>query len=344
MKIAHSLRFYPKTSGLYETAREIIAEEIEQGHDARILDVKPNSTYSKYLYDRGIRSCDTEWFKGADIYVMHQMIPSELLKEIDKPIVVILHGTPEACYMSDIWEDSLSLTLIMSLIKDKRFSFVTLWERHFDFWNNIAPGRVEFIPSCVDSTIYDPEKVTPYQFGGIASGSPNILFADTWRIVKDPFHVVNAFKLFKQWHEKARLHIYCRPTDEGNKARTFFDRYLHSISEGKDSFFGIYDSFNPEIDRVMRGVDLVVTQQMDDTRVVREASVLGTPVIQPDSVYDYFHPKKFAEKIARVWEEILRGNPKYSRKEIRREAKFKYNPTDTINGLVKHFNKRLSMV
>jgi len=343
MNIAHSLKFYPKTSGLYETAREIILEEINQGHDARIFDVK-DRTHSKYLYDRGVRTCDVDWFKNADIYVIHQMIPEELLVRIKKPIVVILHGTPEACYMSDIWEESISFTLIMMLIKDPRISFVTLWERHFDFWNNIAPGRVEYIPSCVDYKRYDPNKVTPYQFGGVASGSPNILFADTWRIVKDPFHVVNAFKIFKKWHEKSRLHIYCRPTDEHNKAKKFFDHYLHSISEGKDSFFGIYDSFNAEIDRVMRGVDLVVTQQMDATRVVRESSALGTPVIQPDSVHDYYHPKKFAEKIARVWEEILRGNLTYSRKEIRRKAKFEFNPKDTVNSLVKHFNNRLSLV
>jgi glycosyltransferase involved in cell wall biosynthesis len=344
MKIAHTLKFYPNTSGLYETAREIIAEENNQGHDARILDTREGVGYNKYLLDRGVRTCDLEWFEQADIYVIHQMLPAELLAKIDKPIVVILHGTPEACYMSDVWDTSFSFKLILDLVRDRRMSFVTLWERHFDFWNNIAPGRVDYVPSCVDTTIFDPEKIKPYKFNGASSGTPNIVFADTWRIVKDPFHMLNAFKLFKKWHSKARMHIYCRPRDEQSKARKFFDEYLYAISEGKDSYFGIYDGFTREISRVMAGADFIVTQQMDSTRIVREANSLGTPVIQPDSVADYYHPKRFAEKMARVWEQMLRGDPNFSPREIRRKAKLKYSPEVTIDWLITHFNKRLKMV
>jgi glycosyltransferase involved in cell wall biosynthesis len=342
MKIAHTLKFYPRTSGLYETAREIIQGELAQSIDARILDVREDTGYSNYKYDRGIQTCDLEWFKNADLYVMHQMIPAELLKEINKPIVVILHGTPEACYMSDIWDKANSFNLILELVKDKRMTFVTLWERHFHYWNNIAPGRVVYVPSCVDFDTFDPDIITPYKFNGKSCGKPNILFADTWRIVKDPFHVANAYKIFKKWHKKARLHIYCRPGD--GKARRFFDNFLYTLSEGRDSFFGVYDGFNGEISRVMRGCDLVVTQQLDETRIVRESNALGTPVIQPDATYDFMYPEKFAEKIARVWEEILRGNPEYSRKRVRERAKKKFDLKTTIDKLMAHFKQRLNLV
>jgi len=338
------LKFYPKSSGLYETAREIIAEEISQGHDARILDTREETGYSKYLYDRGVRTCDLEWFKDADIYIIHQMLAEDLLKEITKPIVVVLHGTPEACYMSDLWDKSHSFNLILDLIKDKRMTFVTLWERHFHFWNNLAPGRITYIPSCVDFNFFDPEKTEPYEFNGKAGGSPNILFADTWRIVKDPYHIANAFKLFKKWHKKARLHIYCRPRDANSKTRKFFDHFLYMLSEGRDSFYGIYDGYNTEIDRVMRGADLVVTQQMDETRIVRESEALGTTVIQPDASYDYMHPEKFAQKMAQVWEQMMRGDKYYSPEEIRKRAILKFDPKVTVAKLVEHFRTRISLV
>jgi glycosyltransferase involved in cell wall biosynthesis len=344
VKIAHALKFYPKTSGLYETAREIIEEEIAQGYDARIFDVRENVKPSKYLYDRGARSCSLEWFKKADVCVMHQMMPKEFLDNIDRPIVTVLHGTPEACYMSDIWEESNSMSLIMDLIKSyPQMTFVTLWERHFHFWNNLAPGRVVYIPSCVNLSRFHPDKVEPIKFLN-SGGTPNILFADTWRIIKDPFHIVHAYKLFKDRYPKARLHIYCKPSNPRDPSRKFFDKFLFDMAEGRKDFYGFYEGYVLEIDKAMAGADFVVTGQMDDTRIYRESLSLGTPVVRPNSTCDLLSPKDFADKMSQTWEQITRKDINFCKENIRQLAETKFNPTNTVNLLVDHFNNQLSLV
>ena len=336
-KVCHFLNYAPHRSGLYETAREIIEEENKQGIEARFLNTLGN--YHPYLLDRGVQSCDLNFLASADLVVMHQMIDRKILSTIDKPIILILHGTPKDCFWSELYENHKSYSLIMDLVKDPRFSFVSLWPRHMQFWKQVMGDRVHYVPSCVKLDTFSPD-IIPYRFRGSSLGSPNILFGDTWRIDKNPFEMMHAFKIFKEKYPEARLHIYCKSNDH----RDLWANFMVRIMDGKDYYLGEYDGMITDFPQVVRAVDFVITPQRDATRVIRESLAIGTPVVAlndcPYTLYkaDHYYPERFAEAMVHCWEDIQSKHIATS--EAARSVAFQhFNPKVTVEELKKVFEK-----
>ena len=341
MKIGHILPFTPHQSGLYESGREVIEEEIKQGHDARFLDSE--GKYHQYLLDRGVRSCSLSWFlREPDIYVMHQTCEKAILDRISKPIVLILHGTPKDTFWADAFKDSKSYELVLDFLEDSRFYFLSLWKRHMEFWKPLMGDRVGYAPSCVNLTRFNPD-IEPYSFRGSSLGSPNILFGDTWRIDKLPFEIMHSFNYFKKEYPEARIHIYCK--QETNK--TLWPRFFTRIVENKDYYLGEYDGMISDFPQVVKACDFVVTPQRDSTRIIRESLAIGTPVVALDGcrhtpyTADHYYPLKFKEAMVTCWENMKVSKDSLS-SECRDYAEKNFNVENTVSELIKFLERVLS--
>jgi glycosyltransferase involved in cell wall biosynthesis len=339
MKICHLLNYAPHSSGLYESAREIIEEENNQGIDARFLDT--NGSYHPYLVDRGIHSCDLNFLASADLVVMHQMIDKSILDKVTVPIILVLHGTPRDCFWAEIYQNQKSYSLIMDLVRDPRFTFVTMWSRHMQFWKQVMGERVHFIPSCVNLDSFNPN-VIPYKFRGSSLGSPNILFGDTWRIDKNPFEVMHAFKIFKESYPLARIHIYC----ESPTHKELWAKFMVQITEKKDYYIGEYAGMIKDFPNVVKACDFVVTPQRDATRIIRESLAIGTPVVAVKgceyTLYtaDHYYPEEFAKAMIHCWEDIKSDLIRTS-EAARSVAVQHFNQVNTVKELKKVFEKCL---
>ena len=333
MIIGHMLPYTPHRSGLYETGREIIEEEIKQGHDARFLDTE--GSYHPYLLDRGARSCSVSWFLNEpDIYIMHQICSDEILKKINKPCLVVLHGTPKDTFWADAFFKGRSYEAILDFVDKPNFNFVTLWKRHLEFWKPIMGDRVSYIPSCVDLERFSPS-IEPYSFRGKSLGSPNILFGDSWRIDKLPFEIMHSFYYFKKEYPEARIHIFCK--NEENKS--LWQRFMYKIIQGKDNYLGEYDGLLLDFPNVVRACDFVVTPQKDSTRIIRESLALGTPVVALEGCRhtpytgDHYYPKKFKDSMVQCWEE-LKSNRDFIEAECREYAEKQFDVKNTVKQLI----------
>lgn len=338
MKVTHLLNFNPHQSGLYETARELIQEENRLGLNARFLDT--NGRYHSYLEDRGVQSCNIKFLESSDIVVMHQLVAPEILKAINKPIILALHGTPRDCLWGEIYQNTGSYSLIMNFAKDPRFSFVTMWPRHVEFWSQVLP-KIEFINATVDTSRFNPQ-VEPYIFKASSLGSPNVVFGDTWRIDKKPFEVMHSFKMFKEWFPEARIHIYCKDRKHDGTWKKFFS----AITGMQDYYLGVFDGMILNFPSVLRAADFVVTPQRDGTRVIRESLAVGTPVVAgphcPHTRYraDFYYPSKFAEAMKNCWLD-LKAVPNEVFKECLGVVDRDFNITTATEALVSIMENRL---
>jgi len=309
MKIAHLLRFLPHSSGLYETAREFIQEECVQGHTARFVDCTPDVTTHKYLNDRGARSESVGFLNEADVVIIHQLARSVIVNSIKKPIIVMLHGTPRDCMWGELYERTRSYSAIYNLINDKRvIGFVSLWSEHLDFWSAIIPNeKLFYVPAPVDTAAFNP-KGPKYEFKPNWSGKPNVVFADAWRIDKNPFELLHAYKLFKKDVPKARLHMYCKPSNS-----QVWDRFLRVMSDGRDDFYGEIDSGILDLSDVLRGCDFVITNVSVASRIIRECCALKVPFVGGrDCIYtkyvaDHYIPDAYCWEMRNIWSDLQGG-------------------------------------
>lgn len=341
MKLCHLMPFTPHRSGLYETAREIVEAENKLGHEARFLDSK--GAYHPYLRDRGIQSCGLDYLQEAEAVVMHQMPALDIFKSIKVPIVLVLHGTPKDCFWGDLYEGMNSYKTILSLINDPRMSFITLWERHLEFWKPIMGKKVSYAPSCVNLSSFNPT-VEPYKFSGSSQGSLNILFGDTWRIDKNPFEIMHAFKYFKETElgENARLHVYCKST----RNQDLWSSFLYKILDNKDCYLGEYSGMIQDFPNVIRACDFVVTPQRDATRVIRESLALGVPVVALNGcgytrfTADHYYPKQFAEAME-CCARSIQFDRDFEKTLARRTAEREFDPKNTAVKVIEHIEERL---
>lgn len=317
MKIAHLLHFHPQKSGLYESSRELIVEECRLGHDARFIDGRMEAVPHKYMYDRELKSADFEFANEADIVVAHQMIRPSLFAAIKKPMVLMLHGTPRDCMWGELYEETKSYTAIMNLIGDPRFvGFVTMWKEHIPFWECIVPkNKLFYMPAFADLNRFTPEG-DKHNF--IANGSPNIVFADTWRIDKNPFELLHAYRLFKDSYPEARLHLFAK----SRRGDGVWDRLMSMIAQNRSDFYGHVDGMVQDLPNVFRATDFVISSVSIANRLVRESLACGTPLVAgrqckytPYSA-DHYRPQQFCEAMIECWKAIQK-NPN----EIRRQAR-----------------------
>ena len=95
MKLAHLAIVTPHRAGLYESAREIVAAEVQLGESAYIVDPQ------QPRFDRGA-PIGNGLVEQADVIVSHSGLNS--YNNCGKPVIRCLHGRPESSFLLEFRE------------------------------------------------------------------------------------------------------------------------------------------------------------------------------------------------------------------------------------------------
>jgi len=340
MKIAHFCHMGVGTSGMYHTVAELITAENKLGMDAGLIDT---NNYAGGNVDDScgnfIVSKDLSWADDADVYVLSSTIPDDY-KRKGKPIVMILHGVPEDIFESELYQldpaNRAPFSTMLAYIKNPIFkAFVTLWKEHYYYYKEYVPN-LYYVPAGCNLDFWKPEGKR-YRFN--ASGSPNIMFCDSWRFYKHPYHLLHGILLAKRQLPELRLHLYGMPRDQKEIW------YALLINTGMQNLLGELDSHIPDLDDTYRGADMVITSMHIATRVIREATACGTPVIAggyEHTPYNFhpYKPSEMAEQIVRCWQDI-QADPEGVRRRCRETAVKYMDVMNTARGLKKIYEKVL---
>jgi len=320
MKIAHFVKVTPGAAGLYESAREICKGQREfTTADARLIDVAGLLGLSndgqplENTEERGVPIADLTWAITADLHILHTGIPT--LIEGKAPLLMWMHGIPEYAYYSQLMlerhtskaymkgksEQQLtpfwgSWTLCAKHFLNKEYveGCITCWPRHVPYWENYFEEVIQINHFC-DLERFTPEgEIWELQNKATEDGL-NILWADLWRYTafKDPFQVIHGCAKFCR-ETGSKFHMFAIPNernDDLNKLVPVVQQDGHPwnlIYHGLKDIIGDMFAYHPEIEKVYRAADLVITPSYDNTRLVLEAQACGTPVLAshgPDCQY-----------------------------------------------------------
>lgn len=343
MRVAHFTRYAPRRSGLYETSREMVEAEMKLGLDAFLVDTayvnNEGPKMTTRIFDRGVEVIPVEDAADADIYVLHSVIPDEL--RYKKPTIVILHGAPEYVFYSEVMEHEKGdrgFSTLLGYDKEKNIpAFVTLWKRHVPYWQSIfGENKVMYVPSGVNTGTFTPDGETE-KFS--KPGTPNIGYADSWRptFFQGPFRVIQGVREYWKKNPNAKLQLFGTPS--GQKRDIVWDRYILAVRRQGD-FLGDLFEIRADMDRAFRSLDVLVTTNIDESRIVKEALCCGTLVVAPSGAdfTDWTCDLAVAEDLADCIEEALVGD-KRSRVDRAVSAREKYDSMKMAEGLKGIFEK-----
>lgn len=287
MKIAHFVFYGPKRSGMYETARELCLGEVALDHEAKLIDtswIGKRAAPTAYKFDRGVDIAPPGWAEDADVHVLHSRLPDNLYGT--KPIVMLLHGAPEYTFYSEVWlhkEGDRGHSTLLAYAKEGKINkFVTLWTRHVPYWQLLfGDDAVAYVPPIVDMNEYKPEGETLKLHN---EGGFNIGYCDTWRptFQKEPFQILPGVREFWKKNRDAKFHIFGIPSEQkrAEKYGNIWDRHILAMKRQGD-FIGALWEMTPEMPKAYRALDVVITNCIDESRVVRETLATGKPLVAP---------------------------------------------------------------
>jgi glycosyltransferase involved in cell wall biosynthesis len=295
MNIAHIAVVTPKRCGLYETTRELVAAEIQLGHDARIVDPKVNKElHPRTEDDRGAKLEPVEDYSfalEADIVINHSGMDLPELKAVTAPVIYVSHGRPYSSFMGEVNGGTPVYSYYVRSDREQRFnSVITLWEEHLPYLRAVFTNTpVHYINSTVDLTAWNPDGPTGYDFGG-NRGQINLVITDPWRSDINPFLSINAAILFcKRW-PGSKLHIY-----GADNNRRGFESLFYVLKEM--GALGEVNGWTLGLENVYRAADVMITPHRIDTRSIRESKACGCQVVSAQDC-DPYDIQETAIKIA----------------------------------------------
>jgi len=338
MKIAHFCHIGSHTSGMYMTIAELIVAENKLGMDAGLIDTH---NYAGGRSDNStgdlITSKNISWADDADVLVLSSAVPEDY-KRKGKPLVMIMHGCPRDIFEAELFhltpDNPAAFSTFLSFVNSARFSaFVTFWKEHYDYYKNYVPNCY-YVPAGCNLNKWTPDG-HKYKFNG--SGSPNIIFAEAWRFMKHPYHILHGVALAHETLPDLRLHLYGVPSKDKHLWITFCNTAKFN------TFIGEFDHIITDIDDVYRSADMVITPIEVAHRITRESTACGTPVIAAGyehSSYSFhpFKPNEMAEQIIRCWHD-LQENPEAVKQQCRETATKYMDIMDTARGMQEIYEK-----
>ena len=312
MKVAHFARFDPNRSGQYATVKDLITAERQQGIDAELIDASGCNVCKHWFsipgqQDGDLKTIPVEWAYDADVLVRHTAIPTEL-EQKGIPIVLCAHGRPEHTFMLESSGQSPIFTFYKTLTDrpcNRNYkAVVTFWKEFIFHMSFLLPeSLLHYVPAMVDLDVYCPTGPS-LDYGG-KGGTPNLMIADMWRTDESPFNILYAAGMFREKYcPEAKVHVFGIPSSTTNNAITIIAQRLAEIGVWGASY-SVYNNM-PE---AYRAADILITPHHIATRVIREASACGLPIVANQGcVYTNYtaNPKDvegFAAMIHRCWTE-----------------------------------------
>lgn len=188
----------------------------------------------------------------------------------------MLHGRPLACFRPEqnSKNHSRSYSLIAELAAWPRVKYmVTMWPDHVPFWRPIVPCRKLY---CLDAPPIDERRFCAegeeHNVGPAHRGDFNILIADSWREDIDVYEIAHAPLFAASKIRNMRVHFYAVETPLGPWEHIF-------TAYRKAGILGEVCARMPDMEKVYRSMDCLLTPHRIATRVMAEALSCGLPVV-----------------------------------------------------------------
>lgn len=272
MVICHIAVFAPGRCGLYEAARDMAKADAKAGHSVIFIDagVSSNGVQETPVIggvdDRvGFKlvTGEVSQINDADIIFMHTGCPDNWIVTNQAPIIWVVHGRPEACFIPN---NASSYNLYKDVSKWKRSKhmlyFWPEFKAHWDFGNDLI----------LDYPIIDQERFCPegekYQIKNL--GQKNILICDSDREDVGLYNLVIGLIETSKQIKGLKFHFVGL---EGTK----YQPLLNRLNE-----FGSLGDVIPRltnIETVYRSMDCLISPNRIVVRTIAEALSCGIRVI-----------------------------------------------------------------
>jgi len=354
-RIVHVVPVTPRQAGMYETTREIVYYERKMGYDAYIYDPRPTEEELKlnseipqnnsakcpgcgvsftlgervltnqpavpaWTEDRGVCTVPFEFAKDADLIVSHSGL-NEQLRALNKKYIHVAHGRPYSSFLIEHSGQSAIYTSYEHVGRQENFiAAITLWPEYKDYLSLLFP-KIYAFDAFVDLNEWKPRH-SNYTFGN-RKAEINIVCADVWRLDKDPYHVLNAFRLFYEKYPNSKVHIYAARSDPGWNCMIGKMQSLGMVGEVRPLVPNLCDVYN--------AADMVITPHKIATRTVREALASGIQIVA--GLGNRFTPytadvedlRAFANQMEKAYLDSVK-NKEETIKSNRKIAEDKFNP------------------
>lgn len=331
LKVCHVCNYAPGQSGMYGTVRDLILGERKHGVQAEMVDDQANTEL--YGTDE-IIPVGASFGEEADIICWHHAMVQDWFNEPHRNIVVFLHGTPEYNFFTELQSDDKVLSLLIGLsnLKIPR-AFVTMWERHVPYWENLLQMPVHYVPAWCNVNEFEvsPRKPDPDRI--------RLAMVDFWRTSREPFGILNAVDwLRKNTNKKIELDVW--------GMENFYNDTYKAICQWmyEDDVLSLRGR-TLDKNEIYHGCDMVLSMSTEETRVVREAYACGVPVVCGRSGLDFtpyatdcIRPDLLAETINDCHESLLKDT-EATRKYYREYAEREFSIETASKSVIEVFQK-----
>lgn len=303
MKIGIFDEMRPSGSGMFHDTYEVIK------YLNRLDDTEA------FMFDTGREEGGNQYYelitepwsnaKDMDCFILCFTIP-EKLKKLKKPIVFTTHGALEYVLGFDQWEYSLKAGIegnhfqgAIELIQD--YHTICYDKRHYELYKYYDHSdNLHYVQKGVDLEFYRPEGIGfPY------SGRPAILFLESLRPTKHPYHGIMAMQHVIKKEKEARLNIIGVPPEQ-----IYFWNKIICISGMWRYIERVYEPVREPV-IFIRGCDigLSLTVGGDIQRTTMEFIACGKPVVTYRTKYnivpaafrvDTYNEKGIADAILKI--------------------------------------------
>lgn len=283
MRVAHFSPFAPGACGLYEAARDFVRADRLAGRDAELCAVPYNGMEPVVGQhdDRGkerVTGKTWEECRDADVFVVHGTFVDRWLAQTSTPVVVALHGRPQACFRPEQNGKSNTFSLMCEFAMYERVKvMLTMWAEHMPYWSRFMPGdRLETTDHPpIDCDMFSPHGVT-IDIPREQRGRRNLLICDSWRDDVDCFEAavgaIHAAKLVPG----LKVHFFGVEHKEGKPPQCW--EHIFTALRNMNSL-GLVSGRILEIASVYRSMDLLLSPHRIGVRTIGEALASGIQVV-----------------------------------------------------------------
>ena len=296
MIISHCAMFAPNRCGLYEAARDMAKADVLAGHTVYFIDtgvIKPDGQKEPITQGQiderssfKIVTVHPDLINESDIIMMHSGLDDLWLVKNQAPIIWVAHGKPLDCFRPEQDEKKSSYSLYGNLSKWKRVKkMLYFWPEFRPYWSPVFPEEKHCI---FDYPVIDQDRFCMQGKTHTLenTGKINVLICDSVRADIDLFETaIAAIEVAKAFPGIFKFHFY-------GFEYTKLDCWNSVLNELKRvEGLGDVKPRYTEMQEVYRAVDLVLSPNRINNRVVAESLCCGTPVMQEiggNGIADYF--------------------------------------------------------
>lgn len=326
MKVLHFANLGKRRSGLYEATKDQVKYERKHGLDSQLAIYEEENPKNNYNDDGWMNPVGWDWADQADVLVIHRGIPEKVRQKcLKKPTVMIIHGTADYLILDGIASkaENQNLNAHINLMRSFDVS-VAVNPLDFEIYKLYdQKGTLELIHDAIDMERFTIDGYShPYQ------NHPQIIYADTLRINKNPSHVIWAMNEVCQKIPEARLSIYGLQLNTIMTWRNLILRSKNAVLESCCEDINLQMS---ELRPFMRGANILYNSNVSGipSRVEMEAMACGCQVISSGGEFTkWIHRgsdiKDIAKNIIDCWE-YIKQDVQASKKEARAYAMEHFN-------------------